>query len=308
MRRTGRGNVVARRDGRRGFTLVELLVVVAIVALLASILLPSLSAARQRARAATCRANLHGIMVGVHAYAAENGDCVVPSYNMRGVSFGVANPLDGWAAILDRDRHVPASREARGNPVYCPDTLDTPGMKDAQTGDEPDNPRGWMEWPTVLTLTRAFSTTIPRNGFMQIVRVSYWINGDNPIGRPETIQPGRFFTASVGFGPDSFGRVMVHNRFGEFPRPWNLIALADGLYAGNQEATRLGDRDSRIGYRHPGRIATTNVAFADGHASAIEADRFPRRLDESLDPAAVREENLGNRPTVYGDAERFLRE
>ncbi len=57
-----------------GFTLMELLIVIAIIALLTSIMLPSLSQSRQAARRAVCAANLHHIARAELMYANDHGD------------------------------------------------------------------------------------------------------------------------------------------------------------------------------------------------------------------------------------------
>src|SRR5882672_6397543 len=55
-----------------GFTLIELLIVIAIIAILAALLLPTLSRAKDRARTIACKNNLHQIGVALGTYCTEH--------------------------------------------------------------------------------------------------------------------------------------------------------------------------------------------------------------------------------------------
>lgn len=62
-----------RRQSPMGFTLIEILVVIAIIGILIALLLPAVQAAREAARRAQCTNNLKQLGLATHAYATTNG-------------------------------------------------------------------------------------------------------------------------------------------------------------------------------------------------------------------------------------------
>jgi prepilin-type N-terminal cleavage/methylation domain-containing protein/prepilin-type processing-associated H-X9-DG protein len=317
----------SRSSPRRGFTLVELLVVIGIIAVLVGLLLPALNRAREQANSVKCQSNLRQIAQGMFAYSAENSGWVIPSYNLPqqagAPTNDVAGPgviMDGWPSILDRDGYVRSPDQSIATAFYCPDTLDIDGMANGQTGTNAGDPRGWVEWPmefagpTFSDSDPQIPTTWPTQGFNKIIRCSYWINAYNPIGGAVTniAQNDLYYTASVGFGPDASGQYIRLHKTTNIRHSSSLIVAADGVYMGRQSVDQNGMNNSRIGYRHPGPAGpntVANVGFADGHVESLAANQFPCSFAKSTSYAT----NLGTTtlalqeginidgPTVYDD-------
>ena len=98
------------RRSRRGFTLVELLVVIGIIALLISILLPALGKARKSAQTVQCLSNLKQLGLSMSIYAAENQSAILGS----GVTSGRSVFNSDFSAELVAD----GNDSMRGMPIH----------------------------------------------------------------------------------------------------------------------------------------------------------------------------------------------
>ena len=243
---------VATRFGwRGGFTLVELLVVVGIIALLVAIALPALARSRRAGRAAVCAAHLKTLSTALTAYAVEHkGSLVVSHWSDR------PGEARAWDFVTTR---TGSDYQTRPGLLWGGDDRDAYAQQ-CPSFDGPSNAAG-----------EAYS------GYNY--NASY-LGG----GRGEASEsPARLTmvgdpAATLAFGEGQFGRGA--NKFMRAPRHVG----PDGTPA------RDGPIPFRAagaqGFRHDGR---TQAAHVDGHVESF-ADRgvvFDRRGDADGDPASL---------------------
>lgn len=251
---------------RRGFTLVELLVVIGIIALLISILLPSLSNAQEQARTIKCLSNLKTLGQAAAAYSSANKNYLLPSDVMDQhfpTNLSYQDVHETWATILVSDKYLPYPP--------APSSTEPPSQDNAF-----HCPTGVLEMSAV-TYT---STTLP----------SSRTDGQGAMGSCQTsvrLNPGMNVFVWYGINAtnssiplpytrcmiDSSGVVTGLSKTTRVRNPTDYVFLFDGLYGFNYCSTNA----NRINARH-GKRKFTNCAFVDGHAETVPTSSIPGEL------------------------------
>lgn len=128
----GRSRAHRPRTGPPGFTLVELLVVIGIIALLIAILMPALSKARAQANAVKCASQMREIGKYFVHYAMENKGNIFPC-DANGKHFGGAYPVaQRWPTLVFKDQNLATYNNYVPDLMRCP--VDDRGVLDSSGG------------------------------------------------------------------------------------------------------------------------------------------------------------------------------
>lgn len=275
----------ARSGGRGGFTLVELLVVIAIIAILAALLLPALSSMRERARSISCLSNMKQVGMGLMMYVSDHQGF---PQGMQGAGSGAAWPNSANSMLSGT-----GCSQLNGNKIAeWKDPPSTPAERFVFSADGGYSCHyySWMDsvnkyvknvqvftcpshsfWPVDLT-----KTTPPYNGNPQ------WYLG---------VTDGMYWTPSLGVNTFITNSMYSHPMSANNPGLIGVPIRADALKGATMKIFAIHTVDTYMaGYAefartfqvarpdlYPGQATKTtfihndgmNVIYCDGHAKWV---------------------------------------
>ena len=258
-----------------GFTLVELLVVISIIALLLAILMPALGKARRQAQRIVCKSNQRQLHLAMVLYVVDNDDKIPPTVMWAGYTGGDPSGLRGGDPVVDGVSFVTCYWPYRYSGY----------VKDMKKDIDPWDPY-WKKSPFWCVANKPGLYDRPYYDFA-CYSANVFLGGQfNNLD----IHPGELndLYQAIDYGGHPAGAASIRFKFSKVKSPATVLAFVDsahtypedGRHSGrccvdfNDLAERLVKGGAR---RHEGK---NDYVFADGHSEArLPMDYYDLMVD-----------------------------
>lgn len=273
-----------RSDRHRGFTLVELLVVIGIIAVLISILLPALGRARAQANNVKCQSNLKQLLLAAQLFAGEHQNYLPHADNngaakMRGWNIRVSTAWEwdepAWSWDQALIKYMNKSNKALLCPADTGDTVrfpssntywrvaDQPYLNDLAASYRMNASNAMYEGANVMTYNTRVETPPKLSQLKPASKAILFADGQGSREDLVTVGNVRNYVTNKSLDPEI--NIQQNN-------PWNL---AFRRHSRNLSHTMSADAMKK---------GLANYGFADGHVETLTFNQTWESLGENKTP------------------------